>query len=295
MQDQKMENLLNLALDASEEERKKSLDLDVGYQPESRRWQVIVRHSGSLMAYQSEEIRIAELAGGYAIVTLPEAQIYAFAALPEVEYMEMPKRLFFSLDQARSVSCVQPAQEAPRGLSGRGVLVAVVDSGADWRHPDFQTVDGRSRIVLLWDQALEGRPPEGYTYGTEFTGQELDAALAAERGDGIQNEMAAPPPASSLNATKLRKLNESRDVSGHGTGVLGIAAGNGRASGGRYRGVAPEADILVVKLGTPEPDGFPRTTELMQAVDYAVRAARSRNQPLALNLSFGNTYGSHEP
>ena len=182
----------------------------------------------------------------------------------------MPKRLFFSLDRARSISCIQPVQEAPLGLSGQGVLVAVIDSGIDWRHPDFQTEEGRSRIVLLWDQTLPGNPPEGYSYGSEWTGRALDAALAGEASVA------------------------SEDVSGHGTGVAGIAAGNGRASGGRYRGIAPRADLLVVKLGTPEPDGFPRTTELMQAVDYALQAARSRNQPLSINLSFGNTYGSHE-
>lgn len=270
MQDQKLENLLNLALSASQEERSKSLDLEVGYQPESRSWRLIVRYSGDLKAYESPEIRITELTGGYAIVTLPEDLVEAFAMLPEVEYVEMPKRLFFSLDRARSISCIQPVQEAPLGLSGQGVLVAVIDSGIDWRHPDFQTEEGRSRIVLLWDQTLPGNPPEGYSYGSEWTGRELDAALAGEASVA------------------------SEDVSGHGTGVAGIAAGNGRASGGRYRGIAPKADLLVVKLGTPEPDGFPRTTELMQAVDYALQAARSRNQPLSINLSFGNTYGSHE-
>ncbi len=225
MQNQKMENLLNLALDASEEGRRKSLDLDVGYQPETRRWQVIVRYSGDLKAYESPEIRIAELTGGYAIVTLSESRLHVFAALPEVEYMEMPKRLFFSLNQARSVSCVQPVQEAPRSLTGQGVLVAVVDSGADWRHPDFQTADGRSRIVLLWDQTLEGPPPEGYTYGTEFTGRELDAALAAKREGGLPGATGSPQAAGGLGREDRPPASASRDVSGHGTGVLALPPG----------------------------------------------------------------------
>ena len=270
MQDQKIDDQLNLAMDVSGEERRKSLELDVGYQERTRSWQVIVRYTGDLGAYASDEIQIVELLGGYAIVTLPEDQIDAFAALPEVEYMEKPRRLFFSVDQGRSVSCISSVQAGPQGLLGKGVLVAVIDSGVDWRHSDFQTEDGKTRIVRLWDQTLPGNPPDGYSFGTEYTEEEINEALAGRR------EIA------------------TRDTSGHGTGVLGIAAGNGRASGGRYRGVAPEADILVVKLGSPEPDGFPRTTELMQAVDYAVRVARSRNQPVAVNLSFGNTYGSHE-
>ena len=85
------------------------------------------------------------------------------------------------------------------------------------------------------------------------------------------------------------------DTSGHGTHVAGIAAGNGRASGGVNRGVAYESELIVVKLGVPGGGSFPRTTELMTAVDYCIRKARELLMPLAVNLSFGNNYGSHEP
>ena len=66
-------------------------------------------------------------------------------------------------------------------------------------------------------------------------------------------------------------------------------------SGNLYAGVAPESELIVVKMGSPMPDGFPRTTELMQAMDYVVRKALEFRMPVAINLSFGNTYGSHEP
>ena len=89
------------------------------------------------------------------------------------------------------------------------------------------------------------------------------------------------------------RLLPSRDLSGHGTGVMGIAAGNGRASDGVYRGVAYESELLVVKLGTSREGGFPRTTELMQGIDYVLRQAVTLGKPVALNLSFGNNYGSH--
>lgn len=84
------------------------------------------------------------------------------------------------------------------------------------------------------------------------------------------------------------------DSSGHGTHVTGIAAGNGRASRGENRGVAYEADILVVKLRGRSRNGFPQTTELMMGVDFCVRMSLSRGEPLALNLSYGNNYGSHD-
>ena len=63
----------------------------------------------------------------------------------------------------------------------------------------------------------------------------------------------------------------------------------------RYRGVAPEAELLIVKMGIPGEYGFPRTTQLMRGVDYIIRKAEELKKPVAVNISFGNTYGSHEP
>ena len=77
--------------------------------------------------------------------------------------------------------------------------------------------------------------------------------------------------------------------------VAGIAAGNGRGSkNGKYRGVAPEAGLLIVKMGGAGETGFPRTTQLMRGVDYIVRKAEELKKPVAINISFGNTYGSHD-
>ena len=92
-----------------------------------------------------------------------------------------------------------------------------------------------------------------------------------------------------------RPLIPSRDFSGHGTAVLGIAAGNGRASDGVNRGVAYRSDLLVVKMGNPRENSFPRTTELMEGIDYLIRQAVKMRKPMVINISFGNNYGSHEP
>ncbi len=87
----------------------------------------------------------------------------------------------------------------------------------------------------------------------------------------------------------------SADSSGHGTAVAGIAAGNGRGSEGRrYRGAAPESELVIVKMKSPQPGGFPRTTELMTGVDYLIRKAQEMRMPVAVNISFGNTYGPHD-
>ncbi len=86
----------------------------------------------------------------------------------------------------------------------------------------------------------------------------------------------------------------SQDISGHGTAVAGVAAGNGSNSGGRYAGVAMQSELIVVKLGNPIQEGFPRTTELMMGIDYIIRKALELRMPVAVNISFGNTYGAHD-
>ena len=240
---------------------------------------MIIKYTGNLSDILGEDVPRAELLNGFAVITLEESRIEALSRIPGIEYIEKPKRLFFAVQQGRSASCMTSVQSAfsPLGepLTGKGILVACIDSGVDYAHPDFRDPDGSTRILRLWDQSIPGRPPRGYSIGTEYTQEEINQALLAE------------------NRADREKIVPSRDLSGHGTGVLGIAAGNGRASDGVYRGVAYESELLVVKLGTAREGGFPRTTELLQGIDYAIRLAADRGQPVALNLSFGNNYGSH--
>ena len=261
MEDQKIENLLNLALSATPEEREKSYILNVGYSEETKAWDLIVKYTGSLQKYASDIVQIVELYNEYAIITVPENLVEAVSDWPEVEYIEKPKRLYFQVAQGKRASCISLVQVPPLSLTGRGVLVAVIDSGIDYKHQEFLNPDGSSRILYLWDQMAVGTPPTGYTMGREFTQEDLNQSLSEDR-DAV-----------------------TADTSGHGTAVAAIAAGNS--------GVAYESELIVVRLGQPRTESFPRTTELMQAVNYVIEKAVEIGRPVAINLSFGNTYGSH--
>ena len=281
MPDQKLDNLLNLALDATEEEREKSRNLNVGYEKQTRKWEIIVKYSEMGDSVEAllggPEISVVPLLGRYAIVTLPESMLDEYSRRPQIEFIEKPTRLYFEDLFSKEASCITQVQRDEPGnlrLTGRGVLIGIVDSGVDYRHPAFLTADGKSRILRLWDQSIPGNPPEGYATGTEYTNEEINEAL-------------------SLSVQEGRRLVPSEDVSGHGTAVLGVAAGSDFSRGAVKRGVAYESDLLVVKMGIPRQDSFPRTTELMQGVDYLVRQAIRLGRSIAINLSFGNNYGSH--
>lgn len=275
MNDQKLENLLNLALNSTESERARSSNLNVGYDVLENTWEVIIKYTGNLENVRQIAEEVTELFGGFAVVRIKEEALALLTDIPQVTYVEKPKALYFALQNARAASCLTSVQRGVEGLSGRGVIFACVDSGVSYTHPDFRNEDGTTRILYLWDQTIPGNPPQGYSRGTEYTAQQINEALLAE------------------TEQERRRIVPSEDISGHGTSVLGIGAGNGRGSGGRLRGVVYEAYLIVVKLGTPGTSGFPRTTELMEGVDYCIRKAVELQMPVAVNLSFGNNYGNH--
>lgn len=203
----------------------------------------------------------------FALLRLPPSLIPTVSALPQILYIEMPHYISFEILSGKRSSCITQVTLPPLSLTGNGVLVGFVDSGIDLTHPDFQDSNGNSRVLFLWDQTRDEDPPDGYLFGTEYNNDQINEALRTGK-------------------------TLSRDESGHGTAVAGIACGNGNASKGRYRGIAPEAELIVVKMRKNK-GLYPRTTELISGIDYCIRKALKFNRPLVLNISFGNNYGSH--
>lgn len=268
---------LNIALETPEEDREKSLDLNVGYDDLFNEWELIIRYTGSLDEIRKElNISIEELLGGFAIVRIPGYLIDRFSRFPQIDYIEKPKSLILEQMEGIGSSCINRLRLPGYNLTGHGVLTACLDSGVDFYHRDFRNADGTTRIVTMWDQTTPGNPPSGFQTGSVYNSKDINEALVLEE-----------------NMAESRKIVPQFDATGHGTAVLGIMAGNGMSSAERNIGVAPEADIIVVKLGNTDGKGFPRTTQLMLALDYTMRFAMETGKPLAINLSFGNNYGAH--
>jgi minor extracellular serine protease Vpr len=237
--------------------------------------EVIVKYNGDILAVgEVLNAQVELLSEDYAIFTMRYGDLFRLYNFEQVEYFELPKTVTYILEESLCSAGINPVQElAQFALTGEGVMIGVIDSGIDYTHPDFRNEDGSTRIIALWDQSIEGNPPAGFISGTLYDRGQIDAALASE---------------SPLD------IVPSQDYLGHGTAVTGIAAGNGRASGGMLNGVAPHAEIVVVKLQSTGLPTFPQSTDIMRGIKFLYDLAESMNMPLAINLSYGTNDGSHD-
>ena len=248
---------------------------------EGRRASVTVTHTGALA-----ELKAAGLDAGFDQHGVVSGLIFLrdverLAAVPSVVSITLEPVFRMMLDHTVAEMRVpwKVPPTAPWPGKGAGVIVAVIDTGIDIFHDSFRKSDGKTRILELWDQSSTtggAAPPATFpaTLGRVFDTAAINAGLTAG------------PPFASV------------DTNGHGTHVMGIAAGNGRQDDrcsfpGRYVGVAPEADLLVVKA-IALPTGA--TSNVNEALRWCAEA-RTRlpgTKPVVINCSFGVDSGPHD-
>ena len=150
MQSQKLDVQLNLALQTPPEERIKSENLNVGYDSALQEWELIIRFLGDISFLEQEfAATVTVLLGGYAIVRIKEQYIESMIAREEIIYVEKPNNIFVNVTEAMQVSCITRVTQPDYNLSGNGVLVAIIDSGIDYAHPDFRQEDNTTRIHAI--------------------------------------------------------------------------------------------------------------------------------------------------
>lgn len=147
-------------------------------------------------------------------------------------------------------------------ITGRGVIIGIIDSGIDYLHEDFIYPDRTSKIMYLWDQTKDGNPPKGYSVGTEYTREDINKAIQ-------END-------SSL----------STDEEGQGTMLSGICAGLGNVNK-EYAGIAEDAELIVIKM--KKINGFYNNAMSYIATQYIYQKAKEIKMPAVINLSVGST------
>jgi subtilisin family serine protease len=222
-------------------------------------------------------ITVNSVVADFVTAQVTAAQIAQLASLPSVRWIDPGTEHYPVLDLSlHEVGAASLHGGYVNGIpyKGEGAIVLIYDTGIDWSHMDFRDPSNpsKTRIVAIWDQTLTAvageAPPSGFPYGVEYTKAQID------------NEVDGTP------AGVVRE----RDINGHGTHVAGTAAGNGLASGGKYVGLAPLADIIVVKGG----DGSFSSSREVDGLTYAENKAAALGKPIVVNMSIGGQSGPHD-
>ncbi len=233
----------------------------------------VIARFGEIATVRLPRERIAETWADESVVSLKAARPFGLDPDP------LPAA---AATEAEDLEEETEDRRRPDGIdaTGRGVVVAVLDWGFDFAHPNFRNRDGSTRALALWDQAAPGRGPEPYGYGRLYTREEIDRAL---RHDEPYRALGYHPAS-----------GDPTGKGAHGTHVLDIAAGNGRAEGAPL-GIAPEADLLFVHLATRggigEQASLGNSVTLLEGLDWVSRMAGGR--PWVVNMSVGRHGGPH--
>ena len=231
----------------------------------------------------------------YAIFYVPLNSILPLS-LEKYAYYSIPN-LFTPLDtSSMDASGILSTFNTPAlANKGAGTMIGFLDTGIDYTNRLFRKPNGTTRILGIWDQTLpvdtDELPPgvpdyfrmSGASYGTEFTEEQINEALASD------------DPLS---------LVPSRDTNGHGTFIAGIAAG-GSLPDDSFTGAAPECSLVVVKLKQtkrylrdyyliPEDATAFQENDIMMGIKYLRVMAHRYRMPLVILIALGSNMGSHE-
>ena len=245
---------------------------------------ILIEYSGDenvLNSFQDAYIEIINYL--QAVVHLPVSRITNRFVL-EYGYSAMPNLYVPISDGSLEASGILKIRNVPNfNLLGEGVLVGIVDTGIEYTNPVFQYADGRTRIVSIWDQTIQaGPPPQGRLYGTEYSRDRINEALAS---------------------TDPLAIVPSMDNVGHGTMVAGIAGGNVSPEKG-FSGVAPAVEFAIVKLKeakgylknfyrVPENILCYQENDILFALGYLLDIAFLLQRPIAICIALGSSQGGH--
>lgn len=237
-----------------------------------QRIDIFIITDGTRSGFDTTDLVLKAMSGTVAVASVPVSSLGALALEPHVVSIHAAKTWHPLLDESVPETGADVTRSAYE-VTGKGVIVGVIDTGIDWQHLDFRRSDDptKTRIKFLWDMSdSTGPPPSGEfasSGGTEYTEADINAGLA---GTGTVN---------------------ASDPVGHGTHVAGIAAGNG--GGGQYVGMAPEADLVVIKASRDDGQSF-SSSDVVTALAYLDAQAAELGKPYVANLSLGGQQGPHD-
>lgn len=225
-----------------------------------------------------------ELANGYLPVYTNQANLESVFRDLGNDFIGFYPRILSPLDDKSNYESgiTQVLNQPYLGLSGKGVIIGIVDTGIDYQSAAFRTPEGKSRILRLWDQTVDGARPETLYYGSAYTNEDIDRALASS------DPYAVVP---------------SRDTDGHGTFLASAAASSEE---NEYIGAAPGASLMVVKLRRahpyyieklllpPDNPNLYEATDYLLGIKYILDCAAQKDMPVVFLIGMGTNLSGHD-
>lgn len=237
-----------------------SLSWNVGNEDESI--EVVVLYGE---AYETVNDYVNKIGGvldnlgyGFGIVTINIKDLIKLAESPDIQYIELPKSLYFTDSLSNRAACIDRSREEYK-VEGEGVVIGFIDSGIDYTHPAFRNDDGTTRVEYIYDLSLGGKVYDK---------------------NAINEALKNPDPFS---------IVPSIDIIEHGTHVAGIACAGGKIDP-KYYGAAPKSSIMMVKTAR---GNFSLSTQVMRGLKFLIDRSRILSMPLVVNMSLSTNDGAH--
>lgn len=246
---------------------------------------LLIAYEGDLTVFNAYPNAPVHIINDLAAVVQIPVQNITNTSILDLGYVAVPTLFgLVSISKPEEPGNLTPYKLPNFNLSGKGVLVSIIDTGIDYTNPVFQTQDKTTRIVSIWDQTIENEnPPEDRGFGMDFTSAQINQALQSE------NPFEVVP---------------SKDENGHGTMIAGIAGGD-EVPNNNFSGVAPEVEFVVVKLKQAKkvirdyfliPEGAVcyQETDILYGIEYCLKVSSKLNKPLVLCMSVNTSQSAHD-
>lgn len=228
---------------------------------------VLIRGSVATSALRAMGADVQTEVGEVRTARVPVSALSALVNLPGVDHLSLGYRMKPQLDASipdTHADDKRPQEPPLFGWYGKNVIVGIIDTGFDYHHPDFRNPDNSTRFLSIWDQNVAGTPPAGFGYGNECNQASMNPGGACSEAD----------------------------PDGHGSHVLGIAAGDGSATGGvdpafQFVGMANGAQIIGVATNFT-------SAGVVDAANYIFLRAAAAGKPAVINMSLGTNLGPHD-
>lgn len=213
-------------------------------------------------------VRVNATVGDMGTALIPLDQFLTLAQSRLCSFIEVGKKVHLTMDNARTAThadLVQAGIGLSQAYDGTGVVVGIIDIGFEYCHPNFYDSTGTVlRVKRVWNQ-----------------NDSTSTATSAPAAFGYGRELITPE--------QIQSARYSSNDESHATHVTGIAAGSGgnTTTGPQYKGMAPNADIVMVACNQAD-------AGIYDGIAYINQYAQSVGKPCVINMSLGSHIGPHD-